>query len=114
MAHMLPLERLPDGRELFLRFEGDRVAVVEKVPERSYRGIMKEAHEEAREYRPGSMMGNTQRHIQPAAAIPVWLKEKWAREMGERQHDPREKQRFERAKLNSNEFSRLRTGGGRL
>ena len=108
------LDRLPDGRELYLMFEGDRVAVVEKVPERLNLAIMQEAHEESREHRRGAMVGHTQRHIQPAAAIPLWLKNKWAREMGPRQHDPREKQRFERAKLNSNEFSKIRTGGGRL
>lgn len=113
MERML-LDRLPDGRELYLMFEGDRVAVVEKVPERVNRAIMQEAHEEVREYRPGAMVGNTQRHIQPAAAIPLWLKNKWAREMGPRQHDPQEKKKFEQAKLNSNEFSKFRTGGGRL
>ena len=114
MAEKLLLDKLPDGRELYLLFEGDRVAVVEKVPEWTTQAIVQEAHDEAREYRRGSMMGDTQRHIQPAAAVPLWLKNKWAREMGPRQYDPREKQRFERAKLNSNEFRDFRTGGGDL
>ena len=110
------LDRLPDGRELYLSVDeaANTFAVLEKVPAASVDTIRAESREEAREYRPGSMIGNTQRHIMPAANVPTWLHEKWRREMGRHWDDVRLRREYENRHLNSVEYRDLRTGGGRL
>lgn len=110
------LERLPDGRELYLSVDeaANKFAILEKVPERLQHSLMAEAAEQRCAYRPGSMIGNTQRHIMPAAEIPTFLLEQWDREIGMDRYDKKARAKYHRAKLNSNEFRDIRTGGGRL
>ncbi len=110
------LERLPDGRELYLSVDeaANKFAILEKVPERLQQSLRSEAAEQRRAYQPGCMIGNTQRHIMPAAEIPTFLLEQWDREIGMDRYDKVARAKHHRAKLNSNEFRDIRTGGGRL
>ena len=108
------LERLPDGRELYLHVDevANKFAVVERVPTHTNSAIADAAAEIRDQQRP--MRGNTQRHIQQAAKVPTWLHEKWKREMGAHWEDKRLRREYENRHLNSIEYRDIRTGGGRL
>ena len=108
------LDRLPDGRELYLHVDeaANTFAVVEKVPARTNTAIARAASEIRGRQR--SVRGNTQNHIQQAAKVPTWLHEKWRREMGVHWEDKQLRREYENRHLNSIEYRDIRTGGGRL
>ena len=108
------LERLPDGRELYLHVDeaANKFAVVEKVPARTNAAIADAAAQLRQFEKPA--IGNTQKHIIQTAKVPTWLHEKWRREMGVHWEDKRLRREYENRHLNSIEYRDIRTGGGRL
>ena len=108
------IDTKPDGTELYLDFEsGDIVSIRERIPESTIDRLKAETRERAADYRPGGQIGNTQRHVQPTAEIPISIYNLWLATLGDPKMDPDARKAWNR-RLNSNEWRDLRTGGGQL
>ncbi|MGI9293516.1 MAG: hypothetical protein ACR2PS_05990 [Pseudomonadales bacterium] len=59
------------------------------------------------------LAGNTQRHMQHVASIPLPIYFLWKTTLGDPHTDPAAEKRW-RDRLNSNEFQKMRTGGGHI
>ena len=62
----------------------------------------------------GPLIGDTQRHARQVARIPDAIGNQWAEEDREVANDPDEKERRLKARLNSNEWSKLRVSEGKI
>lgn len=95
------------GKQTFLKFDGDDKTV---ISEQKVDHIINYAQRQASNYRPGSMIGNTQRHQQKVAEIPAVLYFDLVKKLGHPKHNKKAWKRW----LNDNENQLFRTGGGRV
>ncbi len=95
------------GKQTYLRYEGDDTVLVR---EQKVDHIIKQAHEIERDYKPGNLIGNTQKHTQHIAEIPQSLYFDLIKKLGHPKHNKKAWARW----LNDPENRFFRTGGGHI
>ena len=104
----LPLTNDPIAqKKTYLKFDGDDKTV---ITEQKVDHIIAHAQRLSNEYRPGSMIGNTQRHQQKIAEIPAVLYYDLVKKLGDPKHNAKAWKRW----LNDKDNQLFRTGGGRV
>jgi hypothetical protein len=96
------------GVETWCHFDSDNGFTFETV--QNVDEILKKNKAEANEYRAGSLMGNTQRHQQKVADIPVSVYYEVLARLGNPKDNPVEWRRW----LNDYDNRFFRTGGGTI
>lgn len=95
-------------KEVTLHQNSDGSSVIEQRQE--FGDLLKINKQMAGDYQPGSMIGNTQRHLQHVAEIPNVVYNHLLERFGPIRENPK----AWKAWLNDSENQAFRTGGGRL
>ena len=95
-------------KEVTLRQSSDGSSVIEQRQE--FGGLLKLNKQMSGDYQPGSMIGNTQRHMQHVAEIPNVVYNHLLEKFGPMRENPK----AWKAWLNDSENRAFRTGGGHL
>jgi hypothetical protein len=95
-------------KEVSLHQNSDGSSVIEQRQE--FGDLLKINKQMAGDYQPGSMIGNTQRHLQHVAEIPNVVYNHLLERFGPIRENPK----AWKAWLNDSENQAFRTGGGRL
>ena len=99
------------GMNLSLCFQpGVGMVVVRTIPHEINEAVKNETRGQRDLFKKGRLIGNTQRHWQPAASLPTALHNQWVDELGEPKHNTKAWKK----RLNSNEYRDLRTSEGTL
>ena len=95
-------------KEVYMHQNSDGSTVIEQT--QHFDDLIKINRQMSNDYRPGSLIGNTQRHWQHVAEIPNVVYNHLLETLG----PPRENPKAWRAWLNDSENRDFRTGGGQV
>ena len=88
-------------------FDGDNFSVTREI---DVTDVLAQNEQDRNYYRPGQMIGNTQRHFQKVASIPAEIYFRWTHMFGTPQENPTRWKKL----LNDPDNKYMRTSEGRL
>ena len=100
------IQRSPDEVRTF-EFDGDNLSIKREI---DVTDVLAQNKAERALYRPGQMIGNTQRHVQKVADVPAEIYFRWMQMFG----SPRENPKKWKQLLNDPDHKYMRTSEGRL